>query len=203
MQTNMEQLIKKYHSTQFRNDKENYIPPKVPYVDHLFGVRPILSYALNKFGECKDSQLFSDMCNAALGHDLIEDTNVDEEMIIKSTNDRVLSLIKELTNPVDDNHTDQYMQQLSVASEEARLIKYSDLIENTTSVCFNFHIVGLDWVNEFYSPIVHKTMRILENTNFSKYPKTADFMRSVLGMYVTVLDSKKELVYKSLLEKRD
>ena len=203
MQTNMEQLIKMYHNTQFRNAKENFIPPKVPYTDHLFGVRAILSYALNKFGECKDSQLFSNMCNAALGHDLIEDTNVDEGMIIKETNGEVLSLIRELTNPVDDDHTDQYMQQLSNATEEARLIKYSDLIENTTSVCFNFHIVGLDWVNEFYSPIVHKTMRILENTNFSKYPKTADFMRSVLGMYVTVLDSKKELVYKSLLEKRD
>ena len=171
MQTNMEQLIKMYHNTQFRNDKENLTPPKVPYVDHLFGVRAILSYALNKFGECKDSQLFSDMCNAALGHDLIEDTNVDEGMIIKETNGEVLSLIRELTNPVDDDHTDQYMQQLSNATEEARLIKYSDLIENTTSVCFNFHIVGLDWVNEFYSPIVHKTMSILENTDFPKYPK--------------------------------
>ena len=148
----MEELIRIYHNTQFRNDQGDLIPPKVPYIDHLFGVKSILSYALTKFNECEDPQLFADMCNAALGHDLIEDTDVDEETIIKTTNNRVLSLITELTNPVDDNHTDLYMQQLSMASEEARLIKYADLIENTTSVCYNSHIVGEAWIKNFYHP---------------------------------------------------
>ena len=190
MQTDMEQLIRKYHNTQFRNDKENFTPPKVPYIDHLFGVKSMLAFALNAFNECKDSQLFSDMCNAVLGHDLIEDTNIDEKAIIKATNYRVLSLIKELTNPVDDDHTDKYMHQLSFASEEARLIKYADLIENTTSVCYNSHIVGEDWIKKFYRPIVQKTMSIPENTQFHNYPQTAIFMRTVLELYVNLLDNK-------------
>ena len=186
----MEELIRIYHNTQFRNDQGDLIPPKVPYIDHLFGVKSILSYALTKFNECEDPQLFADMCNAALGHDLIEDTDVDEETIIKTTNNRVLSLITELTNPVDDNHTDLYMQQLSMASEEARLIKYADLIENTTSVCYNSHIVGEAWIKNFYHPIVQKTKITLENTQFYSYPQTASFMQTVLDLYVNLLDNK-------------
>lgn len=126
----MDNLIKKYHSQQFRNNNEGYLPAKVPYYDHLYGVRSILSFALYRYGECSDAMLKEDMLNAALGHDLLEDTIIREEEIVITTNERVLSLIKELTNPVDDSHTDLYMQQLSNASEEARLIKYADLRAN-------------------------------------------------------------------------
>ena len=119
----METIIRKYHKGQYRNYHEGYLPGKVPYYDHLYGVKSILSFALYRFGECQDTQLKEDMLNAALGHDLLEDTAIREDEIVAHTNSRVLSLIKELTNPIDDAHTEQYRQQLSTASEEARLIK--------------------------------------------------------------------------------
>ena len=114
----MDQIVRKYHSKQLRNNKEGYLSPKVPYFDHLDSVRNILSFALYKFGECQDPQLKKDILNAAIGHDLLEDTDITEAEIIEASNERVLSLIKELTNPVDDEHTDQYMEQLKNASEE-------------------------------------------------------------------------------------
>lgn len=62
----MEQLIKKYHSQQYRNGK-------IPYTDHLSGVKSVLMSALSQTGECSDSQLTEDMCNAALGEQWLQD----------------------------------------------------------------------------------------------------------------------------------
>ena len=144
-----------------------------------------------KFKEYKDAQILDDMYNAALGHDLLEDTDATDAEIVNLTNPHVLRLIKELTNPVDDAHTDQYMQQLSSASEEARLIKYADLIENTSSVCYAYHILGEKWVNDFYRPILDSTTNTLRKTEFPTYPQTAEYMRSVLSLYANLLNMKR------------
>lgn len=186
----MDQIVRKYHSKQLRNSKEGYLSPKVPYFDHLNSVRQILSFALYRFDECQDPQLKKDILNAAIGHDLLEDTDITETEIIEASNERVLSFIKELTNPVDDEHTDQYMEQLKKASEEARLIKYANLVENTASVCYNFHIVGGDWVYDFYRPLMNSTKSILEATSFPTYPQTVNYLRTVLEMFVDILNWK-------------
>ena len=186
----MDQIVRKYHSKQLRNDKEGYLSPKVPYFDHLESVRHILSFALYKFGECQDPQLEKDILNAAIGHDLLEDTDITEAEIIEASNERVLSLIKELTNPVDDEHTDQYMDQIKNASEEARLIKYADLIENTSCVCYNFHVVGRDWAYDFYRPLMYRTEHVLDATSFPTYPRTVEYLRTVLNMFVDMLNWK-------------
>ncbi len=187
----MEQLIRKYHSQQFRNNKKEYVPVKIPYTDHLFGVKSILTSVLSMYDECKDLDLQNDMCCAALGHDLLEDTDTTEALIVEATNDRVLNLIKELTNPVDDAHTDQYMQQLSKASEEARLIKYADLIENTLSVAYNYYHLGERWVQNFYEPILLSTQKVLAETEFEVYSKTASYMRSLLSVSINLLYEKR------------
>ena len=109
----MEELVKEYHKTQYRNKN------KIPYIEHLVGVKSILCSALDITRECEDETLFRDILDAALGHDLIEDTSVSKDEIIDVSNERVLHLIEELSNPVDDTHTDEYMKQISNASEEA------------------------------------------------------------------------------------
>lgn len=189
----MKDLIRKYHSSQFRNDREIYSIPKIPYTDHLQGVKSVLLSSLSQIGECDDEQLIEDMCNAALGHDLLEDTEVTEKEILDTTNERVLNMIKELTNPVDDSHTEQYMEQLKNASEEARLIKYADLIENTSSVAYNYYMLGEEWVSSFYYPILQATQSMLSETVFNSYPKTADFMRGVLSIYADLLKTKRSI----------
>jgi len=184
----MENLAKEYHKTQYRNKN------KVPYIEHLIGVKSILSSVLKITGECTDETLFSDMLDAALGHDLIEDTNVAKDEIIKISNERVLHLIEELSNPVDDAHTDEYMKQLSNASEEARIIKYCDLLENTTSVCYGLRDLGIDWFYDFYEPILKMTTENLTNTKFVNYPKTAALLRSTLKISTSLLYDKLKLL---------
>ena len=177
--------IKLYHKRR----KISYINRKKSAVYAYLGYFTI-GYGLIMFGECKDEQLMQDMCNAAIGHDLIEDTDVTEDDIVRASNRRVLGLIKELTNPIDDDHTEQYMEQLKVASEEARLIKYADLVENTISVCYNFHIVGEEWAYNFYRAIMYRTLSVLEETEFPIYPRTAEFLHSMLKVYIRVLNNK-------------
>lgn len=183
----MEDLAKKYHKTQYRNKG------KTPYVEHLIGVKSILSSTLEITGECTDEALLKDMQDAALGHDLIEDTDVSEDEIVEVSNERVLHLIKELSNPVDDAHTDEYMKQLSDASEEARIIKYCDLLENTISVCYGLQDLGIDWFYGFYEPILNKTTSVLADTKFIKYPKTAALLSSALKMATDLLYNKVRL----------
>lgn len=183
----MEKLVKEYHKTQYRNKN------KVPYIEHLVGVKSILSSALEITGECADAILLKDMLDAALGHDLIEDTSVSKDEIISTSNERVLHIIEELSNPVDDAHTDEYMKQLSKASEEARIVKYCDLLENTTSVCYGLQDLGTDWFYNFYEPILKKTTYNLRSTNFIKYPKTADLLNTALKMSTNLLYDKLKL----------
>lgn len=190
----MEDLINRYHSTQFRNDRDDIPKVKIPYKDHLMGVKTVLLSAVTQTGECTDAQIIEDMCNAALGHDLLEDTAATPEEITAATNPHVLELIKDLTNPVDDAHTEQYMGQLRKASEEARLVKYADLIENTTSVAYNCYTLGEKWLSEFYEPILTATTLVLAGTDFEKYPKTAEYMRKVLKLSTELLETKRALM---------
>lgn len=180
----MEDLAKKYHKTQYRNNN------KVPYIEHLVGVKSILSSVLEITKECTDEVLLEDMLNASLGHDLIEDTDVTKDEIMRVANERVLHLIEELSNPVDDVHTDDYMAQLSNASEEARIIKYADLVENTTSVCYGLYDLGINWFYDFYEPILKKTTNNLASTEFNKYSKTANLLRSMLMVSTDLVYSK-------------
>ena len=189
----MNKLISKYYSRQFRNNKEGYLPAKVPYRDHLYGVKAILSYALYAFGEGQDKALKEDILNAALGHGLLEDTDIKEDEIVLETNERVLSLIKELTVSGGDAHTGRNMEQISRASEEARLIKYADLIENTTWVCHNMHVVGDEWYMDVYRPVLFSAMTTLEKTEFLHYPRTAEFLRHTLRMFAELLHSNKHI----------
>lgn len=180
----MEELAKKYHATQFRNKK------KTPYFEHLIGVKSILTSVFEITKECEDEATMISMQDAAIGHDLVEDTTVSLNEIIAISGQRVLHLIEELTNPVDDAHTEEYMQQLGGASEEARIIKYCDLLENTTSVCYAIQDLGVEWFHDFYEPILNNTTGILNDTKFIKYSKTASLLRSMLEVSTKLVYDK-------------
>ena len=177
----MEDIIEQYHKNQTRNGG------KTPYTVHLYGVENILSSLIDKGGEIADPDLISDLKNGALGHDLLEDTDVPEESIAKSASERALSLIKEVTNPDDDSHTERYMEQLKNSSEEGRLIKYADLIDNTFSVAYGIQDLGRDWVENFYLPIMKNTKKALAETTFERYPKTAKQARDLLDFASNLL----------------
>ncbi len=184
----MEELVKKFHKTQFRNKN------KVPYIEHLIGVRSILKSVLTITGECTDPAELKVLEDAALGHDLVEDTDVKKEEIVAVSSKETLNLIEKLSNPVDDYHLDAYMKQIREAEEEVRIIKYADLVENTTSVCYGLQDLGVDWFYDFYEPILKNSTNNLANTEFIKYSKTAVFMRDMLQVATKLLYDKISLV---------
>ena len=184
----MEILVRQYHAMQRRNNN-----PDIPYTEHLKGVATVLKTFAESIKEIPDDVL-KDMILAALGHDLLEDTVINEYTIRETTNTEVLKLIKELTNPNDDEHLDDYMKKIESDSEEARLIKYADLIENTSSFCYSLHDPNVEnpvqRAKDFYIPILTRTTGVLANTSFDKYPKTADAMRLTLKVYTDLLLSR-------------
>lgn len=188
----MEILVNQYHAMQRRNNN-----PNIQYTEHLKGVASVLETVAESCNEIPDSVL-KDMIPAALGHDLLEDTAIAEYTIRDTTNGTVLQLIKELSNPNDDAHLDDYMTKLASDSEEARLIKYADLIENTSSFCYSLHESNIDnpvqRARNYYIPFLARTTEVLAKTSFEKYPKTAEAMRLTLKVYTDLLLSRVKLL---------
>lgn len=185
---NFSELIRIKHACQYRNPVEGM--EAVPYTEHLYGVASIVSSVLDITGEITDESLRQDIFYAALGHDLLEDTDATDEEIVSASSSRTLAIIKELTNPADDSHTDEYMTQISSATEAARIVKYADLIENTMSVAYNLHILEKEWLGTIYLPILNKTTQVLQNTEFHKYPQTASLLRNMLLVNSNVLKDR-------------
>lgn len=188
----MKTLIKQYHAKQRRNSN-----PDIPYTEHLYGVASVLNTISKHYNEIPGYKLQS-MIWAALGHDLLEDTNIQEEVISSVAGYDTLRMIKELTNPNDDAHTDEYMRRIASGSEEARIIKYADLIENTSSFCYALHEPNIDnpvqRAKEFYLPILKKTTDVLAKTLFNSYPKTAEAVRMTLKVYTDLLINRIDLL---------
>ena len=190
----MKVLVKQYHAMQRRNNN-----PEIPYTEHLYGVASVLKMIAEYIKEIPN-EILDIMIQAALGHDLLEDTAIIEDTLRRTANDNVLQLISELTNPNDDAHTDEYMKKLALGSEEARLIKYADLIENTSSFCYSLHEPNVNdpaqRAKDFYLPILTRTTDVLSSTTFELYPKTAEPMQMTLKVYTELLLSRIRLLGK-------
>ena len=188
----MKVLVEQYHAMQRRNNN-----PSIPYTEHLHGVASVLKTIAESNQEIPEKKL-GVMIQAALGHDLLEDTAIQKDRIIRDINFEVLQLIEELTNPNDDAHLDEYMKKIASDSEEARLIKYADLIENTSSFCYSLHEPNIEkpiqMAKDFYIPILTETTEVLAQTSFEHYPKTAEAMRLTLKVYSNLLLSRIELL---------
>ena len=174
-------LIKYAHSGQYRN------AGKVPYWQHCANVAEILKSTLTITGEEPADGLFTDMMLAALGHDLLEDTNVTEDELRKQFGDRPTNLIVSLTNYQGDSDTEIYLNKISGILDEAKLIKYCDLLDNTLSVAYGLHDLGDKWANSFFIPIVQSTYETLSLADIYKYPKSTIYLRSTFSTALDVL----------------
>src|SRR3989338_2327448 len=143
---------------------------------HVMRVRTLVMGAFAATSESADNVQAIEI--AALGHDLLEDTKITEEEIKNSFGERSLKLIKELTNKNGDSHTGDYVQQMSAASEEARLIKYADLCDNLFHASYGARLLGVPWMHNYLLPIVDTMREALDLTGFQKFPKTAGILRT-------------------------
>ncbi|MBI2600962.1 HD domain-containing protein [Candidatus Daviesbacteria bacterium] len=169
----MLELIKHYHEGQFRSNG------KVPYWHHSQSVAEIMLDAIKQSGEFegeegKVEQLFL----AAQGHDLYEDTDIDPDEIKEKFGVEIHDLIQGLTNEHGDHDRAGYIEKLINASEEVRLIKFADMVDNTVGCAYNIFDLGVEWVKGFFLPIISEQREKLADLTFTKYPRTATLLKS-------------------------
>jgi len=110
-----------------------------PYIKHPEDVYILLSWRLEQGQFDSDDALI--MCCAAWLHDVIEDCpQVAEQEIVDATDQKVLELVKELTNPSKGVKAPRAVRKqmdrdhLAVVSREAKIIKLVDRICNLRDI---------------------------------------------------------------------
>jgi hypothetical protein len=171
----MEALTDRLHGGQKRQDGTT----------NAMHVRRVRTFALRALEESGEKELLKNIAGfecAALGHDLLEDTPATEAEIRELAGEESLRWIKELTNTWGDDHPAPYVEQVKNASEEARLIKYADLCDNTFQASYSSRGLGKEWLTNFFLPIIDPMSKALSGTSFPTYPKTASLLRSAYAL---------------------
>jgi (p)ppGpp synthase/HD superfamily hydrolase len=131
----------------------------------------------------------STIVSAALGHDLLEDTEVTKEEVIAIFGSRGYELIYGMTNEWGDGNVKPYVKKVTHAKEAVRLIKLSDLFDNITSVTYNIAVLTPKWTNEYFLSIVTPMKESILETSFNDYKKTGEYLKhSVRCAHETLLE---------------
>ena len=119
------------HKQQTRKGSE------IPYIYHPFAVSTLLMRY----------QYPNDWCIAALLHDTLEDTDIDEAYLEKEFGDRILQLVKSCSEPNHDTaswekrkeHTIQFLRS---APLPVKIISCADKLHNLHSIVYDMHEIG-------------------------------------------------------------
>lgn len=161
------------HGAQTRNGG------RLPYWVHTDGVADICRQALLATGELT-GELAEDLILAAYGHDLYEDTAISPADIRAEFGPRVDELISGMTNRNGDDDRAEYLRHLGSSSDDVRVIKCADLIDNMLSVAYGLHDLGLPWAYEFFLPIAGETRDVLLATPFTRLPRTGAYLTGLV-----------------------
>lgn len=171
-------LVKKFHDGQYRNAER-----KTPYWMHCTATAGLVEAAYRQSGIDMPESVYL----AALAHDLYEDTDISPVMITQEFGHDVHELVQALTNEQDDSHRNEYMQKLRTASEEVRLIKLADMTDNIMSVMYNLDVLGLEWLEQFFLPIMRDTITTLSETSFTHLSEPARLLTSMRDLAFELL----------------
>lgn len=176
------EFVKEKHKGQVRAGD-------VPAWFHLARVSNLLEHVLGitKEGSFDERQT---IFISALGHDVIEDTNVTEKEVRNVFGNNGLKLIKGMTNQFGDDNVGPYVRSITRSLEEVRLIKLSDLYDNITSVIYNLHVLGLKWTKSYFLPIVTPMRKAIVKTRFRKFKKTGKLLISMVNSSADLLESE-------------
>ncbi len=182
-------FVQKRHAGQFRANR-------VPAWHHLARVSETLAHVLKETQEGSAQERFL-ISLAALGHDLLEDTDAKKSEIEKIFGVRGLELIKGMTNWWGDKEKPRYIRQVTRAEEAVRLVKLADLYDNITSVTYNLKILGVRWTTSYFLPIVTPMRRVIVKTKFRRYRKTAKILIFFANTAACLLDEEVKRLRKS------
>lgn len=176
-------VVKKYHGGQTREGGVK------PYWPHCERTATLLRRALESSVEGSPKQQ-KEMLLAALGHDLYEDTAIQGREVVSDFGQQVDALIEEVTNRFGDNQVAKYAEKLTLASEEARLIKLADLADNYASGAMSFAENGFEWTSGFLWPILEAQWQKLKDLPFVKFPQTAKFLAQTVEVSREMLEAE-------------
>lgn len=178
------ELMKRVHAGQKRAGD-------VPVWHHLDRVSQMLEVVLGQTEEGTQEER-DDITLAALGHDSIEDTNVTPEELQAAFGPSGVALIEGMTNRFGDNHPEPYVAQVAAADEGTRLIKLSDLMDNCTSVTYCLPWLGVEWCHDYFLPIVTPMIKAVSESEFTRFPKAAAFLKEEVRVSFAVLRAEIE-----------
>ncbi len=115
------------HKDQRRKDKA-----ASPYINHPITLANIL---INEVGITDCNILV-----AAILHDTIEDTDTDEDELIKTFGDKIASIVMEVTDDMTmtrDQRKNKQVEKAATISYEAKLVKLADKISNLRDIVVN------------------------------------------------------------------
>lgn len=165
---------------------------EAPYWLHLNRVAFLLKFALEKYNEggLKERDI---IIKSAYLHDVLEDTHVTKEEVSSKFGQVVVDLVSELTDEkCDEAVSNEYVEKIKIASEEARLIKLADLVDNITSAIRYIKDNGLEWTKGFFFSRVDKMSEEVLKLTFLKYPRVAEFLKENLIMARYLLNKEIE-----------
>lgn len=146
-------LASHLHRNQTRKDHYN-----TPYVSHLFSVAMILTTATDD----------EDIIIAGLMHDSLEDVpHYTYENLAQDCGERVASIVKHVTEPLDANKMDneqlpwlprkeQYLENLKAGGFESAMVSAADKIHNTESFLSDTSRSGDVFLSKFSSSLRNK-----------------------------------------------
>jgi hypothetical protein len=175
-------LVKRLHEGQTRSGG-------VPTFHHLARVSRVVEHTLAATGEGTLVEREA-MAIAALGHDALEDTPATPADLLPVFGERCVTLIQGMTNPLGDHDHGPYVEQVAAAEEAVRLIKLSDLYDNTTGVVYCLFDLGVAWTEGFFLHVTRPMIAALDRTSFTLYPVAAARLRAMVGTSMRLLEDE-------------
>ena len=165
----------------------------VPTWQHLFRVSMLLKQTLEYFKEGTPRERII-ISYSALGHDILEDTDVSHDEVRDMFGTRGYELILGMTNEDGDGDVSGYVKRMAKAEEAVRLIKYADLYDNLTNVVYALKCLKVAWAHDYFLPIVTPMRKKLQKTHFSRFKNTANTIRFMVNSSANMLDKKLDII---------
>jgi len=184
------EFVKKKHAGQIRAGN-------VPAWHHLVRVSYLLQNLLTQYEEGTPEERDA-IIIAALGHDILEDTDATRDEVASIFGDRAAELVWGMTNEWGDGNIAPYVEKIVASEEAVRLIKLSDGFDNNANVVYNMPLLGTQWVTSYFLPVVKSMQETVTKTEFKAYPKTAATLIAMVKNSFLLLKKELEIFSKQV-----
>ncbi len=159
-------------------------------IDHAIDTAQTLLLVLKQERESSLVVNLQDLWRAALAHDVLEDTKIDQKILQKKWGTAVLTKIEHLTNRQGDSDFSQYLEHLKTVEEESALIKLADITSNVKNSVICINDKNASWMKTFWIPLLESYLHIFRERPFSSFPRTSRKFLAIIQSQTEILKEK-------------